>query len=185
LTLREGFQNIQSTLPIDKIYGILGLIEDEEGQTPAAQLIDVNYQKKIGEVFWDTIFECHREVLSEQHEHMLATIDSVLESSARELRFSSYSDFRVLETYCKDARTSKLHASCATVSLRVYEETLTFMHVLGWLGNWVKTMQWEWKMNSEQRRTKLQSAAYVGFRFVILSTEEQQAMFIDLIRRNV
>ncbi|KAN0102055.1 Heterokaryon incompatibility protein (HET) domain containing protein [Hyaloscypha variabilis] len=172
--LLKGFKYIQSTQPVDKIYGILGLIEDEESQPSTAQVIGVDYQKKLNEVFWDLVFECQHRVSPREHSRLIEIVDTFFPASTTIRDESSYADFQILEAYHKEARTSELHASYAAIALRVYNASLIFVHVLTSLKNWPHLSYRKFKRDFPCK-TKVQSAAYVGFELTVgLSPKDVQ-----------
>jgi hypothetical protein len=172
--LPRGFQYLQSTQPVDKIYGILGLVEDEEGQPSTAQLIVVDYQKKLNEVFWDLVFKCQHRISPREHSRLIETVDTLFPASTTIRDESSYADFQILEAYHKEARTSELHASYAAIALRVYNASLIFVHVLTSLKNWPRLSYRKLKRDFPCK-TKVQSAAYVGFELTVgLSPKDVQ-----------
>ncbi|KAH7131257.1 hypothetical protein EDB81DRAFT_906322 [Dactylonectria macrodidyma] len=54
--LLEDFKECQCTNPIDRVYGLLGLVVDPLG---LSQRLDIRADKLPSQVFWDVVFECH------------------------------------------------------------------------------------------------------------------------------
>ncbi|KAI1254146.1 hypothetical protein MGN70_004542 [Eutypa lata] len=109
------FQGNQATRPADKIYGLLGLAAVNPDGTSPAELIDVNYDKEMFELFWDAAFECRlSQAQPEEQNRTITILQEIFSQDPGSMRAT-------LETYRISARTSARHTKFAKIALQLSE----------------------------------------------------------------
>lgn len=105
----RDFTGYQSSRPVDRVYGLLGMVEDDkDGSSPAAN-IQVDYEKPILHVLLDAMFESSPPL----REYRLAT--QCLGP------WNTYDSLALLEGYIASGTTTQRHRGFARVALHAFE----------------------------------------------------------------
>ncbi|OAL54863.1 hypothetical protein IQ07DRAFT_676820 [Pyrenochaeta sp. DS3sAY3a] len=113
--LLRDFRLSESSLLVDKVFGLFGLVEQADSDTWV-----VDYAMAPLEVFWDAVLECHAPWY--QYNHTINELEPLvrgpgsrwLDDGVRRLD-AHLADLR---TYVKCSRTSGRHAICAEIIAR-------------------------------------------------------------------
>ncbi|OAL22711.1 hypothetical protein AYO22_06939 [Fonsecaea multimorphosa] len=110
LDLISDFELCKSSRTIDKVYGILGLVADLDDGTSPAKLIEVNYEKRPFEVYWDTAFESGAPW--NKYSDILFSLGHLLWHAEDE---TGDFDFWTLKEYAREENTSEQHARLSSL----------------------------------------------------------------------
>jgi hypothetical protein len=149
----------------DKVYGLLGLLPDNDSDECAANLIQVDYTKPTSDVFWDAVFECKA-----PWGESFVVLDA-LHSNPRLYRLSG-TDFKkalrvrvTLQDYSVRKSTSSRHVGCALATLGVLAAMdvviEVFQPILKEGPNFIISSSLV-KAPAEQKTTYLQDACALG-----------------------
>jgi len=157
--LTMDFDLCASSRTIDKVYGFLGLVADLHDGISPAKFIEVNYDKRPFEVFWDTAFEC--QAPWDQYPRVLLSLGHMLWEHGEE-RVDS--DFRTLEKYAQGVRTSERHARFANLALRVFDAANIIMPIAADFREWIKAIDGLLSSTTwtPSEFTEFQNAAAIG-----------------------
>ena len=111
------FQDSHTTNTIDKIYGMLGLVDDAD----IIDTLEVDIAKTPSEVFWDTAFECSAPWF--QLQRVLSSLAKMLCGQSATERIPS------LEQYGCSPRTSERHRVMATSAMRILDACIALVRV--------------------------------------------------------
>ena len=106
-----------SSRTIDRVYGLLGLVEPHTDGGNPALLIEANMQKTPCEVFWDVLFECRAAVCTivEMRGHLADALLCEPGSNAEDIHWE-----RFLARYMLAPRTSERHLLYAGYVMQTY-----------------------------------------------------------------
>jgi hypothetical protein len=120
----------ESTKKADKIYGLLGLVADDDDGSTLAERMEVNTEKETFEVFWDTALECH--TFRKEYFDLANTLSYMLDPDNQAA--TPFWSVAAVQAYHEHPRTSSVHKTYATHLLRSCRGTIDLIHLL-WLSN--------------------------------------------------
>lgn len=173
------FYLAESSRTVDKVYGFLGLVEETEKETSIADVIEVNYEKTVPQVFWDTMFEC-RAPWDRYSDVLFYMGRMLMEPEIGTLRKHIID----LGDYIESRRTSERHVMFAEIVLRVFEVARICIEE-----NAVSVQDWRQAIDEVFSGTKLpigdyselRNAAAIG---LILSTVSEEVEPSGISSRN-
>ncbi|KAF2684981.1 hypothetical protein K458DRAFT_451069 [Lentithecium fluviatile CBS 122367] len=133
--LMRDFYFAQSSRTIEKVYGFLRLVEESGGGPPIAEVVGVNYEKTVLEVFWDAAFECGAPWI--HYSDTLKYIGIMVSPTKRDIP----KHIAELGDYVKSCWTSIRHIMFTEIVLRVFEAARIFVkeNAIA-LNDWCRTL---------------------------------------------
>lgn len=105
----RDFMGYQSSRPVDRVYGLLGMVEDREDGSSPAENIQVDYDKPILHVLLDAMFESSPPM----REYRLATLCLG--------PWNTYDSLSLLEDYMASDKTTQRHKVFAELALEAFQ----------------------------------------------------------------
>ena len=170
-SLIYDFELCERTLVLDRVYGFLGMAAKHDDGTSPTDHMEVSYDKRPFEVFYDMAFE------------LLAPWDKYpgILLSLRKLLFCGpgeagpdHDDVRRLEEYARGSRTSNRHARFADLALLVLDAANAIIpFMVPNFQEWTKAARALLKSATQSRLkpTLHQNAAVVGLVLTVLHEE--------------
>lgn len=105
----RDFKRYQSSRPVDRVFGMLGMVEDHEDGSSPAQNIQVDYDKSMWQVLLDAIFESSPPLTEYKMTIHCLDPDQV------------YNGFSLLRRYRQHGSTTKRHRTLARIAMEAFE----------------------------------------------------------------
>lgn len=107
----EWAELCKSKRPLDRVYGLLGLMEAHESGGPPT--LEVNYNKEAVEVLWDVVLACCR-----SSPLIPGTIGTIINRFPELLQCSN--TLETFEAYARNERTSNINRATALEALELF-----------------------------------------------------------------
>ncbi|KAL7620425.1 hypothetical protein AAE478_009420 [Parahypoxylon ruwenzoriense] len=155
LDLLDFTSNRRSTKVADKVYGLLGLVNEPF----IAEMIDVNYGKTIQEIYWDLLFELTlptdveqprlhnplqhkpRQQTVQQWQDFLLKVQHTLFGVVAD-GWKPY-DFRYLDTYANSSRISHRHRRMALATMYTFHAIRIMQENAPLVASLICSLSWE------------------------------------------
>lgn len=101
-----------STKPLDRVYGLLGLMEAHESEGSPMPMLEVNYEKEVVELYWDVVLACCR-----SSPLIPGAISIIMDRVQKLLQCSN--TLETFKAYAENTRTSNINRTAAVNALEL------------------------------------------------------------------
>lgn len=107
----EWMGRCKSSKPVDKVYGLLGLLKSKQGPVAFIKHLKVDYGKSASALYWDLMFGC-------VSSNKVIDLTRLMCSFSKSLALPSAYSIDTLQAYASDSLNSSWHRQMASVSLQ-------------------------------------------------------------------